>query len=72
MPSVTVELYIEPEEFVRLYEGSARTVVARAEDGRTISFPARILRPYVTGDGVRGRFRIEFGSDNRYRSIERI
>ncbi len=72
MPSVTVDLYIEPEEFVRLYEGSARTVVCRAEDGRTVSFPARVLRPYVTADGVRGRFRIEFGSDNRFSGIQRL
>lgn len=72
MPSVDLTLTIDAEEFVRLYSGSARDVVARADDGRTVRFPGAILRPHVTRDGIRGRFRIFFDGYGRFVSIDRL
>lgn len=72
MSSITVRLSISAEEFVRLYEGSAREVYAIGEDGRSIRFPARILQPYVLHEGIHGRFRIHFDAEHRFQSIERI
>lgn len=65
-------LSISPDEYLRYYQGSARNVVARTSDGRTIRFPARELRPYVTRDGVQGRFRLCCDGHNRLVSFERL
>lgn len=67
-----MELLISAREFERLYAGSADTVYARALDGRSVTFPARVLCPYVEQQGVRGRFRIQFDEQNRFSSIERV
>ena len=72
MSSITVRLSISADEFVRLYEGSAREVYAIGEDGRSIRFPARILQPFVLHEGIHGRFRIHFDSHHRFQFIERI
>lgn len=70
--SLVVNLAIEADEFVRLYKGTARDVVARATNGQTVRFPANILRPFVTHDGVRGRFKISFNANGKLIAIDRL
>lgn len=68
--SVTVQLSLSADEMLKLYSGSARDVVALAENGQTVRFPAAILRPYVTHSGVQGRFRIRFDAAGRFVDID--
>lgn len=72
MHTVVINLAILAEEYQRLYQGTARDVVARSIDGRRIRFPALILRPFVTHSGIHGRFQILFDGSNRFHSIEKI
>ncbi len=67
-----MQLHISPDEFQRLYEGTAKVVSARSIDGRRVRFPANILRPFVTHIGISGLFRIQFSDDNRFQQIEKI
>lgn len=69
---LVVKLAIEADEFVRLYKGTARSVVARATNGKTVRFPANILRPFVTRDGVRGRFKITFNASGKLIAIDKL
>jgi hypothetical protein len=70
--SIYVQLNIPPEQFQRLYEGVAKTVNARSIDGKSVRFPANILRPFVTHAGVVGTFAIHFSDENRFQNIEKI
>jgi hypothetical protein len=70
--AIVVNLTIPADEYQRLYQGSAREVVATSVDGRRVRFPAMILRPYVTHVGIRGRFRIVFDENHRFQAIEKI
>ncbi len=70
--SVIVNLHIPPDEYQRLYAGEAKDVHARSIDGRSIRFPANILRPFVTHAGISGTFAIYFSDENRFVNIERI
>ncbi len=72
LKSIIVNLSISTDEFQRLYEGNAKTVFARSIDGRSIRFPAGILRPYVLHNGIRGTFQIDFDEENRFQSILRL
>lgn len=54
------------------YSGAAREIVATTRDGRTVRFPANILRPFVTHDGVHGEFAIEFDANHRFVAIHRL
>lgn len=72
MRSIIVRLQISANEFQRLYEGSAKDVTARCQEGRRVRFPANILRPFITHQGISGTFHIHFGEDNRFKAIEKI
>ncbi len=70
--TLTVDLVIDPEDYRRYYEGAARSVVARALDGRTVRFPASLLRPFLLADGIHGRFRIRCDAAGKLVSIDRL
>lgn len=69
---LVVSLSISAEEYLRLYQGTAKVVVARAENGQRIQFPAAILQRFVTHIGINGRFCIEFDGQNKFKSITQL
>ena len=70
--TLIVDIVISADEFLRLYRGTARTVVAPARNGQMISFPATILQQFVSHDGVHGSFQIVITEENKLISIERL
>ncbi|MDV2080728.1 MULTISPECIES: DUF2835 domain-containing protein [Marinobacter] len=72
MQHIIVDISIGPDEWIKLYQGSARDVHTRARDGRSIRFPARILVPFFLRDGIHGSFRILFDDQGKFHSIERL
>jgi hypothetical protein len=72
MATLQVNLRITAEEYLKSYAGSVKDVVATAMDGRRVRFPAKILRPFVTHEGIQGSFLIHFTSDNRFERIEKL
>ena len=72
MPSeFLVPLAISAEEYLRLYQGTAQTVIARDTRGLRLSFPAGALRPFVTRDGVHGLFVIRIDDNNKLIDIRK-
>ncbi len=67
-----VALNISSHQLSQYYEGAVDSVVARATDGRTVKFPANILRSVVQDDGVYGMFELAFDKNNKFVSICRI
>jgi len=72
MPSIRFRLDISPESYLAYYQGAARSVIATGRDGRRIQFPADRLRPFVTHDGVRGEFELEFDANNKFVAMRRV
>lgn len=72
MTELRFRLNLNREEALRYYQGQASTVIVRAENGQTISFPALHIRPFVDAAGVNGLFRIRFDSQHKLQSLERI
>ncbi len=72
MSYVVVALTIRADEYLKRYQGSARTVYAVTSEGKRIRFPANILQPFVTRGGIEGEFKIEFTKTNKFKSIRRI
>jgi len=67
-----VVLNISSYKLSQYYEGAADSVVATATDGRTVKFPANVLRSVVQGDGVYGMFELTFDKHHKFVSIRRI
>lgn len=72
MPIMRFSLAISSERYLAWYAGAASAVQVRADDGRTLRFPAAELRPFVTHDGIRGRFEIEFDDNHRLVGLRRL
>lgn len=65
-------LDISAEEYLHYYRGSAQNVATTAVDGRRVRFPAAVLRPYVTNQGVRGEFILHYDDHNRFVRLEKL
>ncbi|MGH1438850.1 MAG: DUF2835 domain-containing protein [Cellvibrionaceae bacterium] len=72
MRKVVVSLAIAADEYIKLYQGSARSVYTETIEGRSIRFPANILQPFVTREGIKGHFSIEFDQGNKFKTISRL
>ncbi len=70
--SITIDIAISSEEYLKLYQGVAKDVFTVSRDGRRIRFPAQVLRPFVTREGIRGSFRIHFDQNNKFKAIDRL
>ncbi len=72
MQEVRLNLRISAEEYLKWYQGRARFATARAVDGRSVRFPADILKPFVTRSGIEGAFVISFDAKGKFHSIRRL
>jgi hypothetical protein len=71
MQTVTVRLKISPQQFQTYYQGKVDDLLVRATDGRLVQFPARVLRPFYSYQGIQGLFEITFDATLRFQSIRR-
>ena len=69
---VHFHLTLSVEKYREYYAGNVKNVQVVAHDGRTIRFPANILQPFLTHDGVEGEFVINFDEQHRFVSIDKI
>ena len=72
MSQVFVDLTISADEYLKLYQGKTTIVNATARDGRKVHFPANILVPFVTREGIHGSFCINYDANNRFQHIQRL
>jgi hypothetical protein len=72
MSEIRFRLNMSSQTFLAYYRGTASEVEARAVDGRTVRFPANILRPFVTHDGVAGLFALVYDEQNKFVEMKRV
>ena len=69
MNKITVSLAITREQYLQYYQGSVSRVVATAVNGQRVQFPANILKPFVSHNGINGLFELSFDGDNKFQTI---
>lgn len=72
MLSLSFNLSIPAQEYLRVYQGTANRVLVRSKEGRTISLPARHLQPFLTHDGIYGSFVMEFNAQGQLLDLRRL
>ncbi len=70
--TLTFRLQLTRDEVLRYYRGLAQQVQARSVDGRTVCFPADVLRRHVTPAGVHGIFRLVTDDQHRLVAFDRV
>ena len=68
----TFSLIISNQEYQRYYSGDAKSVQVRSEQGLLIQFPASSLKPFVTHNGISGKFLIKMTNENKIISLKKI
>ena len=63
--TIRFRLAIPADKYLAYYEGRAQNVVVRAEDGRSLRFPASNLRPFLQHEGIFGLFEIRLDCHNK-------
>jgi hypothetical protein len=69
---IRFRLNLSYDQFLSVYQGLAKNVIATADDGRTIQFPAGKIQRYLTKDGIQGYFQMELTPHNKFVAISRI
>ena len=65
-------LNIPLNDFMAYYQGAAQDVVAVSAEGVRVKFPAYVLRPYLSGDGIYGEFVVACDEHNKFKSIRKV
>jgi hypothetical protein len=72
MKTFRLRLVIPAREMLTYYNGEAQQVFATARDGTRVRFPARVLRPYVTNQGINGEFLLRCDESYRFISLDKL
>ena len=65
-------LNISVSEYMAYYQGMANVVYVTSLDGRSLEFPARVLRSHITQEGIRGVFVMEYDDKNKFKGVRKV
>lgn len=65
-------LHIPAVDYVAYYRGGVNYVLATTPEGVRVQFPARLLRPFVTREGVIGDFVLRYDGRNKVVGLEKV
>jgi hypothetical protein len=63
-------LKLSYDQFLQVYQGTAKNVSVVADDGRRIAFPARNIQSFLSKDGINGYFEMELTAENKFVSLK--
>ncbi|THB74230.1 MAG: DUF2835 family protein [Gammaproteobacteria bacterium] len=72
MSDILFSLNLTADEYLPYYQGVVKNIQVISHDGRTLRFPANVLRPFVTHGGVQGTFVLEYDQYNKFKGIRRV
>lgn len=72
MKQYVFDLAINADEYMMLYAGTVRDVVATSRTGERVRFPGNLLRKFVLHNGVNGTFEITVNANNKFQAIRRL
>ncbi len=64
--SIRFSLQISYDQYLRVYQGTAKNISVVADDGRRIAFPAGKVQSFLTRDGINGYFEMVINSENKF------
>jgi hypothetical protein len=69
---IRFKLSLSSEHFLNVYQGIAKNVTTRTDDGQVIKFPAQHIKQFLTHDGIYGYFEMEFSFEHKFIGIKRL
>ncbi len=72
MSIIRFRLNLDYDEYLKVYQGVAKNVYARADDGRVIAFPAGNIQAFLTRTGIQGYFEMTLTAENKFVRVIKI
>lgn len=69
---IRFHLNLSYDQYLAVYQGVAKTVVAQADDGRRIVFPAGNVRRFLGKTGIQGYFEMELTEKHKFVAIKKL
>lgn len=69
---IRFQLDLSYDQFLAVYQGTAKTVTTVTDDGRRIAFPAGNIQRYLTKQGIHGHFEMELTAQHKFVGISRL
>ena len=69
---IRFHLNLSYDQYLAVYQGVAKTVVARADDGRRIVFSAGNVQRFLGKTGIQGYFEMELTKQNKFVAIKKL
>ncbi len=70
--SVEFSLSISSDEYLNYYRGQVKWVVAISNKGLKVKFPANLLKPYISRNGIKARFILKYLTSGKAVSLTKI
>lgn len=65
-------LKLPADQYLRVYQGTAKRISVIAENSQRIEFPAANIRQFLTHNGISGLFEMELTCENKFVTIKKI
>jgi len=62
---------LSSERYLPYYRGAVREILVRCRDGQTVQFPAALLQPFVTTEGIHGDFVLSCDDHHKGANLQR-
>ena len=72
MPFAIFSLSISAHQTRTFYAAQYNRVRVVAENGQTISLPWEVFKPFVTQDGISGKFAVYFDAHGKFKELKRL
>mgnify|MGYP002214497991 FL=1 len=72
MPISIFNIYLTEKETLSFYSARNNRVKVTAENGQTLSLPWGVFKPYVTKNGMNGRFVVYFDANGKFKELWRL
>ena len=69
---IRFNLNLNYQQYIQVYQGTAKNVSILADDGRRIAFPARNIQSFLNKEGINGYFEMELTAENKFISIKKL
>ena len=70
--SIQFSLDLSYDQFLKVYQGTAKNISVVADDGRRIVFPARNIQSFLTKNGIKGYFEMTLTAENKFISLKKL
>ena len=70
--TIRFSIQLSYEQYLKVYQGIAKTITVVSDDGRKVVFPAGNIQSFLTKQGINGYFEMELTFQNKFIGIKKL